>query len=369
MKLINMLLPATGLFFSVGANAQIKQSQKLKTVAEFGQSMAIGLSVNAHNRVFVSFPNSNGDGYLAVAEVKNNKLVPYPNEEWNRKGEYKNHFLRVQDLFVDADDNLWILDSKPASSGNIFGTGEKEEAGEFKLLKVNTKSNTVEKIYLFEDLDKEKSALNDVRIDVEKGYAYFSDPGLAAIVVMELKTGKTRNVLSQSKFTVADSDIVLTFNGKEMRNKEGKPFSSNVNGIALTDDFKYFYFKPINKHQLFRIETKYLIDSTLTEEELETKIETVANVGITHGLLADKNGNIYLTTSESYSIHYVTPEGKVHLLVEDPRIIWPDSLGIGTDGNLYFSCAQMQRLPQWNDGEDKTEYPYRAFKVQLPDSP
>lgn len=367
MKLINMLLPVTGIFFSLGAYSQIKQSQKLKTVAEFGNSMAIGLSVNSENRVFVSFPNYNGDGYLAVAEVNDGRLLPYPNKEWNTKGKYDNHFLRVQDLFVDADDNLWVLDSKPAASGNIFGNGNKDDTGQFKLVKIDTKTNKVEKVYSFDDLDKSRSALNDVRIDTEKGYAYFSDPGLAAVVVLNLNDGKSRVLLKNSKYTLAD-DIVLTFNGTEMRNKEGKHFSSNVNGIALTHDFKYFYFKPINKRQLFRIETQYLTDSTLSAAELEAKVETVANVGITHGLIADRNGYVYLTTSESYSIHYVTPDGKVHLLVEDPRIIWPDSLGIGTDGNLYFSCAQMQRLPQWNKGEDKTEYPYRIFKVQLPDS-
>ena len=83
-------------------------------------------------------------------------------------------------------------------------------------------------------------------------------------------------------------------------------------------------------------------------------------------MIADGKGNIYLTDSPDHAIQYVTPDGKVHILVKDERIIWPDSMGIGSDGYLYFSCSQMNRLPQFNNGEDKTEYPYRVYKVKLP---
>lgn len=352
-------------FCSLAASAQLARPNELQTAASFGKHMAIGLSVTGTNRLFVSFPNADGDGHLSVAEVKDGKLHAYPDDEWNVQGEYGSHFLRVQDLFVDADDMLWVLDSKPASKGNIFGDGKGDEIGQFKLVKINTRSGEVERVYLFDDLDKRNSALNDVRIDPKNQFAYLSDPGLAAVVVMDLQTGKTRTLLGNTAYTLADK-IVPTYDGKEMRDKDGRPFSSHVNGIALTQDFKYFYFKPINKKELFRIETRYLRDTTVNPKELETKVKTVGLPGITHGLIADKKGNIYLSTSESYSVSYLTPDGKIHVLVRDPRLIWPDSFGIGTDGYLYFTCAQIQRLPQWNSGTDKTEYPYRAFRVKLP---
>ncbi len=353
------------IFYAPMMNAQSGNSDPLETIASFGTHMAIGVSVNTANRLFVSFPGSDGDGHLAVAEVKNGKLSAYPDEEWNKKGDYDSHFLRVQDLYVDAEDMLWILDSKPTAKGNIFGDGKGDASGQFKLVGINTKNNKVEKVYLVDDLDKENSALNDVRVDTKKQMAYLSDPGLAAIVVLDLKTGKTRTLLRKTSFTLAD-EIVPTYDGKEMKDKNGKPFSSNINGIALTHDFKYFYFKPINKKELFRIETKFLVDTSLSAQELESKVETAGMPGITHGLIADKRGNIYLTTSENYSISYLTPEGKLHTLIENKELIWPDSFGIGTDGYLYFSCAQIQRLPQWNDGVDKTEYPYRVYRVRLP---
>ncbi len=334
-------------------------------VAQFGESMAIGLSVNTENRVFVSFPNGDGDSHLSLAVSEDGELSAYPDSAWNVDGSYGAHFLRVQDLFVDAEDNLWVLDSKPGSASNLFRDGE-AASGRFKLVKIDTRLDEVEAVYLFDDLDKSTSALNDVRVDVEKNLAYLSDPGQAAIVVLDLASGKTRTVLRHSPYTTA-AERALCYDDVEMRGKDGGLFSSHVNGIALTHDFHYFYFKPINHDNLFRIATRYLADTTLSANDLSDAVEDMGLVGVTHGLIADKKGNIYLTTSESYSISYLSPDGKLQQLVQDRRLLWPDSFGIGTDGYLYVSCAQLQRLPQWNNGVDKTEYPYQAFKVKLPE--
>ncbi|WP_242457776.1 major royal jelly family protein [Pedobacter sp. BS3] len=358
LPIIIFIVSALNLMNTVSA-------QELIPFAHFEKEMVIGLSINSQDRVFVSFPNYDGNGNLALAEEKNGKITAYPTLSWNTKGNYKNSFLRVQDIFVDAKDNLWVLDSKPAASGNIFADGSSNDKGLFKLVKINTQTNQVEKVYSFKNLDFSKSALNDVRIDLKNNVAYLSDPAQAAIVILDLNTDEARTVLVNTKFTKADN-ISLNYDGVEMKDKNGKPFSSNVNGIALTDDFKYFYFKPINKRELFRIETRYLADKNLSEEALESKVETVAKVGVTHGLIADKKGNIYLTTSESHSISYLTPKGELKVLVKDKRLHWPDSLGIGSDGFLYFSDSQLQRLPQWNNGVDKTEYPYTAYKIALP---
>ena len=355
------------LLLSCGGQGTADEPEGLVPVAGFGKSMAIGLSVNAENRVFVAFPNGDGGSSnlsLAVIDSRG-QVAAYPDTRWNAEGDYDSHFLRVQDLFVDADDNLWVLDSKPGSAGNIFGDGG-AVSGQFKLVKIDTRSDKAEEVYLFDDLDKSVAALNDVRVDVSKNLAYFSDPGQAAIVVLDLSSGATRTLLANSTYTTA-VERVLSYDGVDMRSRDGQPFSSNINSIALTPDFKYFYFKPINQDTLFRIQTRFLADTTLSDAELSGAVENMGVVGATHGMIADHKGNIYLTTSESYSISYLSPDGQLHQLVQDRRLLWPDSFGIGSDGYLYVSCAQLQRLPQWNDGVDKTEYPYTAFKVKLPE--
>lgn len=350
------------------AYGQKYHSEDLIPVASFGKYRAIGVAVNSSNRLFVGFPKRGNDYEYGLTEIVNGQRVPYPNEEWNKEGDLDNHFASVQDLFVDSEDYLWVLDSKPSPGGSIFGNSGNEEAqqGHFKLLKINTNTNEVERIYTFDDLDKTKSGLNDIKVDTQKQLGYLSDPGLAAIVVLDLKTGKTRRVLEKTKYTLADSDVVLKFDGKEMRNKDGKPFSSNVNGIALTKDFNYFYFKPINQTHLYRIKTKYLADTSLSDKELEKKVQDMGEIGVTHGLESDNKGNIILSTSMDSAVKYLTPEGEIKTLVQDSRLIWPDSFGIGTDGYLYFSCAQLNREPQWNNGESRAELPYTVYKVKLP---
>ena len=362
-RMYSVLLIAFTTSFNV--MAQQKKSA-LEEVASFGKSQPIGVSVSSDNRMFVSFPNKEPYQF-GLTEIVNGTRVAYPDKIWNAvEGDYKEHFLNVQDIYVDTKDQLWVLDSKPASSGSIFGSdGNDKQTGQFKLVKIDLKSNKVQQVYTFDDLDKEKSGLNDVRVDTDKQLAYLSDPGQAAIIILDLQSGNSRKLLTQSKFTVADEKIVLTYHGHEMRDKEGQPFKSNVNGIALTKDNEWFYFKPINSLNLYRIKTVFLADSTLSEEEILEQVEDMGEVGVTHGLVADIKGNIYLTTSLDYSIRRLTPAGKLEIVIQDPRLLWPDSLGVGSDGYLYFSCAQMQLLPQWNDGKDLVQYPYEVYRIKV----
>lgn len=188
MKTLGILLTVTS--FSVltsNVSAQEYHSDNLIPVADLGKYQAIGVSVSSGNRLFVSFPNRGGAYQYGLTENVNGKRIPYPDEAWNKPGDGASHFVSVQDLFVDASDFLWVLDSKPAPGGSIFGNAETAVKGQFKLLKINTQTNRVEKVYTFDDLDKAHSGLNDIRVDTEKQLAYLSDPGLAAIVVLDLK--------------------------------------------------------------------------------------------------------------------------------------------------------------------------------------
>lgn len=336
-----------------GADAQ--QLSPLIEVAQFGKNQPIGVTVAPkNNRLFVSFPHR--EPYLyGLTEIVNGQRVPYPDMEWNKINPEKedSHFVNVQDLYADDRNCLWVLDSAPGQ-------------GKFKLIKIDLNDNKVKRVYRFEDLPKGKSALNDMCIDNSKQLAYMSDPGLHAIIVLDLNTGKSRIVLQDDRSTVVQPGLKLHLDGKDVEDKNGRPFVSNVNGIALTKDNQYFYFRAINQTKLYRIKTQYLADAGLTNSDLSAKVELVAETGICHGMIADNKGNIYLSDSPERAIQYVTTDGKVHFLVKDERLIWPDSFGISSDGYLYLSASQMNRLPQYNNGEDKVAYPFRVYKVKLP---
>ena len=361
MKKLFLTIIITG-----SAMAQTKNPQ-LEEVAQFGKNQPIGVAVQTTtNRLFVSFPHNEPFLY-AVTEIIDGKRIPYPNEEWSKPGKDAHHYNNAQDMYADEKGYLWVLDSKPAGDASVFGDSGQGKQGEFKLIQFDLKTNKQVKTYFFSGLPKDKSGLNDVRVDTEKQLAYLSDPALKAIVVLDLKTDTVRVVLQNDTSTSATPGYNLTIDGKEMIDDKGKPFSSNINGIALTTDNKYFYYKPIDHDNLYRIETRYLADAKLSAAELSAKVETVANAGVTHGLECDARGNIYYGHSPSHSIKYVSPDGHVNTLVADERIIWPDSFGVGSNGYLYFSCAQLNRLPKYNKNENRLEYPFRVFRVKMPE--
>lgn len=347
-------------FLLVNSLLTLAQS-KLETVAEFGKHQPIGLGVSQENRIFVTFPKNPTNYDYGLAEIIKGKRFPYPNAEWNQWDSLKpqSRFINVQALFVDQTNMLWVLD--PASPA-----GQKAITDGIKLVKINLATNQVEKIYRFEDLPRERTALNDVQVDSKQQVAYLSDPGRGALVVLDLRSGKSRTVLENDPSTKADPNFVLTIDGKEVRDNKGNPFKSNVNGIALTYDYKYLYFRPITQTNLFRIATSYLINSALSPTELAAYVEVMDETGVSHGMLADKLGNVYLTDSPDKAIRYFTPKRELKMLVQDNRLLWPDSFGIGSDGYLYVTAAQLHRGKRYNNGEDKVEYPFRLYRVKLP---
>jgi sugar lactone lactonase YvrE len=362
MKAFRVLLLCSALLPVLKA----EEGAKLIEVASFGKNQPIGMAAASNpQRIFVSFPRK--EPYLfGLTEIVKGERVPFPDEAWNKydPANEKSCFVNVQDLFVDRLNDLWVLDSAPAGSASIFGGNAGE--GKFKLIRIDLDQNKVERVYDFPDLPKNGSALNDMCIDHTHQCAYLSDPGLKALIVMDLESGKSRVVLKDDPATVAAPGFVLHLDGKDVVDGNGKPFVSNVNGIALTKDDRYFYFRAINQTKLYRIETKYLSDASLPDQELSEKVETVADTGVCHGMIADEKGNVYLTDSAKKEIRYVTPGGEVKTLVQDDRLIWPDSLGIGSDGFLYLTASQIHRTPKYNGGEDRVEYPFRAYKVALP---
>lgn len=357
------------LLLTVIINICMKSNaQQLLEVASFEKNQPIGVTVSpVSNRLFVSFPKH--EPYLyGLTEIVNGKREAFPDLEWNKIDSIntQKHFVNVQDLYADQNNFLWVLDSKPSGGSSVFGDSGKSKTGQFKLLKIDLKTDKVIRIYEFDDLPKDKSGLNDLVVDTDKDLAYLSDPGLSAVVVLNLKSGKSRIVLEKDQSTIAQPNFVLKLDGINVIDDKGKPFNSNVNGIALTKDNKYFYFRAINQTKLYRIATTFLADDKLSKEELSKKVEMVRETGVCHGMIADQKGNIYLSSSPDYSIKYVSPDGELHTLVTDKRLSWPDSFGIGTDGFLYLSCSQLNRLPKYNKGNDRTAYPYRVYKVKLP---
>ncbi|MDU0369199.1 SMP-30/gluconolactonase/LRE family protein [Hymenobacter endophyticus] len=363
MPVSRLVLLVAAIACSSALTVSAQPSQPLTTlepVAEFGRHQPIGVAVSRQNRIFVTFPKKKNDYDMALAEVVNGQRRPFPDVAWNQwdSTQAASRWVNVQALFVDRNDHLWVLD--PANPDD-----EAPVVAGVKLVHINLATNKVERIYRFEDLPRERSGLNDVRVDTEHQVAYLSDPKLAALVVLDLRSGRSRVVLQGHKSVMAAPGFVLRIDGKEVKDKNGKAFSSNVNGIALTHDFRYLYYRAINQTRLYRIATEALRNPASSPPQLAAQVEDLGEVGISHGMLADAAGNVYLTDSPGHAVRRLTPAGRLETVVQDARLLWPDSFGLGADGYLYLTAAQIERIPKWNNGQDRVEYPFRLYRMKL----
>ncbi|QJW89419.1 hypothetical protein HNV11_08490 [Spirosoma taeanense] len=105
--------------------------------------------------------------------------------------------MSVQALFIYQDDALWVFDPANPNFGKSIPAG-------VKLLRVDLTTNQITHTYVVEDVPLSQASLNDVQVDPGRQVAYLPDPGRACLVVLDLKTGKSRSVLMKHPSTTAD---------------------------------------------------------------------------------------------------------------------------------------------------------------------
>jgi len=343
------------LMTSLAAAAQLQE------VANFPNQQITGVGVSVKSgRIFVNFPYWSDDHSLSVAEIVNGQPKAFPNEEWNKPGSAGSHFICVQSVVVDDQDNLWILDPAAPKQQGIVKGGP-------KLVKVDlTTNNIVQTIPFGEDVaPAARSYLNDVRIDTANNTAFITESGKGAIIVVDLKSGKARRLLDGHKSTQPEKDVKLVIDGKQLIDQQKKsPPQIASDGIALDMKNGYLYYHALTGHTLYRINTTYLTDKDLSKSDLESKVETVAQTPAPDGMLEAPDGSIYLTDLEDGAIvRWNVATNKIDKIITDKRLLWPDTLSWGPGGELYVTASQIENMPRFNNGKSTRTEPYKLFKV------
>jgi Major royal jelly protein len=138
---------------------------RIEPVFEFYDAMPTGVTVSAGGRIFINFPRWGDDVPFTVGEIRNGKVVAYPDAAINKfdpacPGET---LSSVQSVVVDAANRLWILDTAaPSFSSPVTGGA--------KLVAVDLATNKVVKtIVLPPSVALSTTYLNDVRFDLRQG--------------------------------------------------------------------------------------------------------------------------------------------------------------------------------------------------------
>ena len=342
------------------AIATTTSAAQLQQVARFPNQQVTGVGVSLKSgRIFVNFPHWSDDHPMSVAEIVNGQPHAFPDDEWNKPGAPESHFVCVQSVVVDDQDNLWVLDPAAPKMQEIVKGGP-------KLVKVDLSTNkVVETIPFGEDIAPAKSYLNDVRIDNANQKAFITESAKGAIIVVDLFSGKARRLLDDHISTKPEPEVKLVVDGKELIDQQKKaPPQIASDGIALDTKNGYLYYHALTGHTLYRIKTSYLTDEKLSKSDLESKVENVAQTSAPDGMLEAPDGSVYLTDLEhSAVVHWNATSNKIEPVISDKRLLWPDTLSWGLNGDLYVTASQIENMPRFNKGKSSRTEPYKLWKV------
>ncbi len=346
--------------FAVFIHAGITSAVDLQEVASFPDKQLTGVGVSSKSgRIFVNFPYWSDDHSISVAEIVNGQPRPFPDDDWNQSGDAGSHFVCVQSVVVDDHDSLWVLDPAAPKMQEIVKGGP-------KLVKIDLATNRVVQTIPFgEDVAPKKSYLNDVRIDTRTNTAFITESGQGAIIVVDLKNGKARRLLDGHASTQPEKDVKLIVDGKALIDQHKKtPPQIASDGIALDAKNGYLYYHALTGHTLYRIKTDFLRDESLGKRELESKVENVGQTPAPDGMLEGPQGSVYLTDLENNAIARWDPTtNRVEQVIGDKRLLWPDTLSWGPNGELYVTASQIENMPRFNDGKSTRTEPYKLWKI------
>lgn len=321
---------------------------RIELVADFGHQVT-GVSVSEDGRIFVNFPRWTEDTAVSVAELKDGKLKPYPDEEWNawrnaKKDEITpdDHWVCVQSVVADQRGSLWVLDPAAPAQAHMVSKGP-------KLVKIDLATDKVAQVIAFdEDAAPQGSYLNDVRFSNDGKHAFITDSGVqGAILVVDIAAGKAVRVLDGDPSTQMKKGLNVKADGKVLRRPDGRGVEFSADGIELSKDGDYLYWQAIKGDQLYRIPTAALVGDGLKGKDVSAQVEHYGTNGVNDGLLiARGTEDMYLSSVQDNAIKMRRlsegPQAQVQTVVQDERLRWPDTFSQGPDGTIYVSTSHIQ---------------------------
>ncbi|HVE20939.1 MAG TPA: L-dopachrome tautomerase-related protein [Acidocella sp.] len=370
-KKISFVASALLLAFAAGAPSMAaaalppKFGPSLIAVKSFDHFALVGIGVSHEGRVFASAPAAKSGNKLVEVNVHTGAVTPYPNQSWNVAGNDPEHEWAVpQAMWVDKADHLWVLDSGRA----VLSVGQPIPP---KLVEFDLSDNQVIRSYGFQGVVAPSDSLNDVRIDLVHGYAYLTNiANKGGLVVLNLQTGASRQVLVGDRSTYADPHQHLMIRGQPAEGRDGKPVAIHADGIALSPDAAWVYYRPLTDHNYWRVPTAALIDASLTPAELAQKVQYLGAAELTGGLIMDQHGTLYggdLEHASVVALRLDPATGKLtsKLFVRDKgRLSWADGFAI-SGGYLYIADSHLWEIVFKN--HLPRSGPWTIFKVKLPD--
>jgi len=304
---------------------------------------------------------------LGAPETKLLELLPGGRRQPYPSGVLSRGFVAITALTSDGAAGLWILDAgaegkPPRLTG--WNTIDERRLRALRIPPAALRSN---------------SFLSALAVDRTRGVAYVADRSRAdwtgdshpALLVVSLETGEARRLLEDHPALEPDPvSIAVDRRPVAHRELDGtvEKLQLGVSQLALHPAGTFLYLAPLNGGTVWRVRTADLMDTTLAPEELATRVESYAERPSGTGLVAGEDGRVVVADVEGHAIRVTSPSGQA-LLVQDPRLQWPDALARGPEDWVYVTVNQLNLHPALNRGVEESRPPYGVLRVRVPRGP
>lgn len=331
-----------------GILADVPAGPELEVVAELDQAPG-NVTVTPAGRIVMSLHQFYDPTLRVVTLDENNQPAPFA------AAAKVDAVLGIQ---ADRDGVVWMLD-------NGMRTNKPR-----RLVGWDARRNRKVADIALNKVTPRDAFLNDLVVDRDHDAVYIADPAggaNAAIVVVDLKTKKARRVL-EGHASVVPEDVDLVIDGApvRVRTPDGNEIRPRIgiNPIAADAQNEWLYYGPMHGTRLYRVRTADLRDPKLGPEALAARVETWAERPISDGISMDADGNIYISDVGNNAVGVIGADRTYRILVQDPRLSWPDAFSFGPDGKLYVVANQLHRTARLNAGTQTATPPFLVLRFQ-----
>ncbi len=333
MRLVSLFLLVISVFSVAG-----KKPETFEVLYKLdSQVPPANIAATKDGRVFLSTHQAYGSPYKLLEIKKNGEFVPYPNKEMSQQ------MFSVLGTVADTKGILWFLDTRwDHHAGRVIGWDTKTES----LYKI---------IHITKPFIGDNYILNDLAVDRKNEAIYITDTAdvkTAALLVIDLTTGEVRRVLEGSDATTPeDKDMIIDNKILPMGNEKAR---IGVNPITIDHKNEWVYFAPMTSEILYRVRARDLLDKSLSENSLRTRIEEYASKPMSDGITIDNAGNVYISDITNNALGVITNDGKYKQLFVDPRLAWVE--GFANDGKrgILATANQLHRSKAFNQESTST---------------
>jgi sugar lactone lactonase YvrE len=359
LRLVQMASICAAIALLQGCASRPETTEQLVPTFQ-GERVWNGVTTTPQGRVFVSYPQADSPG-LQLAELDpQGKPWPFPDANWNAvlpsvAGPIGQGFVHVNAVRIGPDGMLWVVDAGAPAIGKAAVRGGA------RLFRFDPNTRQPLQVYDLGPAVHPYSFMDDMRFNGR--YIYVTDAGAPAIVVLDTQTGSVRRVLDNDRSTVAQQP--LRADGRTLLDEKGQPVRISVDQLEVSPDGQWLYFQPASG-PLSRIATRWLDDPSATPKDVAAHVDYGwADTPTTGGTAIDANGNIYVNDTDKRRILRIDPQGKVHTLLQDDRLVWADAMWIDSQGYLWIPASQMNLTPALNHGRMDVRFPVWIYRLRI----